>query len=95
MPDLVLKRQILLQPIVYYEIAYRIIREFYLETHSAFLDHVKNFGRVKREILFEILQSKNIRNLLLKSIIEIYSGTKIKEKLNNQLPEKVQLITKS
>jgi hypothetical protein len=34
----------------------------------------KDFGGVKREKLFEILQSKNIPNLLLKSTIEIYSG---------------------
>jgi hypothetical protein len=34
---------------------------------------VKAFDKVKREKLFEILQSKNIPNLLLKSIIEIYS----------------------
>jgi hypothetical protein len=40
----------------------------------------------KREKLFEILQSKNNPNLLLKSIIAIYSGNK-KVRINNQLSE--------
>jgi uncharacterized protein (UPF0216 family) len=48
---------------------------------------VKAFDKVKIDKLFDILQSKNIPNLLLKSIIEIYSGNKIKVKINNQLSE--------
>jgi hypothetical protein len=48
-----------------------------LEALLAFLDYVNAFERVKRDKLFEILKSKNIPNLLLKSIIEIYSGNKI------------------
>jgi hypothetical protein len=43
--------------------------------------------KLKGDKLFKILQSKNIPNLLLKSIIEIYSGNKIKVKINNQLSE--------
>jgi hypothetical protein len=54
-----------------------------LEAHLAFLDNAKAFDKVKREKLLEILQSKNIPNLLLKGIIEIYSGNKIKAKINN------------
>jgi len=38
---------------------------------------VKAFDKVKRDKLFEMLQSKNIPNLLLKIIIEIYCGNKI------------------
>ena len=52
-----------------------------METCFAFLDYVKAFDRVKRDKLFEILQSKNIPNLLLKSAIEIDFGNKIKVKL--------------
>jgi hypothetical protein len=37
--------------------------------------------------LFKILQSKNIANLLLKSVIEIYSRNKIKLKISHQLSE--------
>jgi len=37
--------------------------------------------------VFEILENKNIPNLLLKSIIEIYYGNKINVKLNIQLSE--------
>ena len=39
--------------------------------HLAFLDSVKASDKVRRDKLFEILQSKNIPNLLLKRIIEI------------------------
>jgi hypothetical protein len=39
-------------------------REFILETHLDFLEYVKDFDK-----LFEVLQSKNIPNLLLKIII--------------------------
>jgi retron-type reverse transcriptase len=46
------------------------------------------FDRFTRDELFEILQSKNIPTLLLKSIIEIYSGNKMKVKINSQLSEK-------
>jgi hypothetical protein len=56
----------------------KLVTEFNLETHFAFSDYVKDFDRVKRNKLFEILQSKNVSNLLLKRIIEIYSGNKIK-----------------
>ena len=48
---------------------------------------MKAFDKVKRDKLFEILQSKNIPNLLLKCIIEIYSWNKIKVKRNNQVSE--------
>jgi hypothetical protein len=37
----------------------------------------------KREKLFEILQSKNIPNQVLRSITGIYSGNKIKAIINN------------
>jgi hypothetical protein len=37
--------------------------------------------------LFEILHSKNLPNLFLKSITEIYSGNKMKLKINNQSSE--------
>jgi hypothetical protein len=47
-----------------------------LETCFAYLDYVKDFDKVQGHKLFEILQSKNIPNLLLKSIIEIISGNK-------------------
>ena len=58
-----------------------------METCLAYLNYVKAFDRVKGDKLLEILQSKNISNLLLKSIIEIISENKIKVKINNQLTE--------
>ena len=62
-------------------------REFTWGTHLAFLHYVNISDKLKGDKLFKILQSKNIPNLLLKSIIEIYSGNKIKVKINNQLSE--------
>jgi len=47
-----------------------------LEPHLPFLDEVKDFDRVKREKLFEILKSQHIPNVLLKSTKEIFSGKK-------------------
>jgi hypothetical protein len=65
----------------------KLVIQFNLETHFAFPDYVKAFDRVKRNKLFEILQSKTIPNLLSKSIIKIYSGNEIKARINNQLSE--------
>jgi hypothetical protein len=42
------------------------IREFNLENQLAFHNYVKVFDQVKRDKLFEILQNKNIPNILLK-----------------------------
>jgi len=47
---------------------------------------VKAFDKVKRDKLFEVLE-KYFPNVLLKNIIEIYSGNKIKVKINIQLTE--------
>jgi hypothetical protein len=49
-----------------------------LETCLTCIDCAKAFDRVKRDKLFEILQSKNIANLLLKHLIEIYPGNSSK-----------------
>jgi len=48
---------------------------------------VRDLDKVKTNKLFEILESKNIPNLTLKSMIEIYSGNKIKVRINIQLSE--------
>ena len=40
-------------------------------------DYVKAFDSVIRDKLFEILQSKNISYLLLKTVIEFHAGSKI------------------
>jgi len=56
-------------------------REFNFETHLPFLDCVKSLDKVKRDKLFEILHSNNIPNLLLRSIVDIYCGNKIKMKI--------------
>ena len=56
-------------------------REFNFETHLTFLDCVKSLDKVKRDECVEIIRSNNILNLLLRSIVEIYSGNKMKVKI--------------
>jgi hypothetical protein len=56
-------------------------REFNFETHLIFLDCVKFLDRVKRDRFVEIIHSNNILNLLLRSIVENYSGNKMKVKI--------------
>jgi hypothetical protein len=64
-------------------------REFKLETYLALLAYVKVFENVKKRDKFsKVLQSKNVPNLLLKSIIEIYSGNTTKLKASSQISEK-------
>jgi hypothetical protein len=46
-------------------IIYKKRKEFDLETNFAFYDYVKDSDKLKKEKLFEILQNRNIRNLLL------------------------------
>jgi len=62
-------------------------RKFNLEIHLAILDYVKAFVRVEREKFVDILQSKNIPILLLRSVTAISSGNKIKSTINNQVSE--------
>jgi hypothetical protein len=66
-------------------------REFNLETHMAFLDFEKAFDMVKRSLLFKILQEKNIPNLLLQNIMEIYKNNEIKVKLNSKVTDTKQI----
>jgi hypothetical protein len=49
---------------------------------------------IKIDKLFEILQSKNIPNLLLKNVIEIYSGNTTKLKVDSY-QKNIRLITES
>jgi hypothetical protein len=58
-----------------------------LEIYLAHPVHVRDSYKVKRDKLFEILQNKKNLNLLLKSVIEICSGNKIKVKINNKLSD--------
>jgi hypothetical protein len=57
----------------------------------AFLDFEKDFDTVKRSLLFKILQEKNIPNLLLQNIIEIYKNNEIKVKLNSKITDTKQI----
>lgn len=49
---------------------------------------MKAFDKVRRDLLFDILQDKNIPNLLLQNIIEIYTDSKISVKINNCISER-------
>jgi hypothetical protein len=48
-----------------------------LETHLLFIDYEKAFDNIKREILFNILKTRNIPDTLLKTTVDIYTQNKI------------------
>ena len=52
-------------------------REFKLETHLLFIDYEKAFDNIQRQILFNILKSRHIPDILLKAIVDIYTQNKI------------------
>jgi hypothetical protein len=54
-----------IEPLISMKLLTEKRRKFNLENHFAFLDYVKAFNKVKRDKSFEILQSKNIPDLLL------------------------------
>jgi hypothetical protein len=70
-------------------------REFNLENQLAFHNYVKVFDIVKRDTLFEILQNKNIPDILLKKYSRNLLWKQNKRKINNQLSEEHKLITES
>jgi hypothetical protein len=57
----------------------------------AFLDFEKASDMVKRHLLFTILKEKNISNLLLQNIMEIYKNNLIKVKLNSKITDTKQI----
>ena len=66
-------------------------REFNLETHFLFLDYEKAFDEVRRPLLFNILQNKDIPNPLFAAIKRMYENNKIKVKLNTKLTQSISI----
>jgi uncharacterized protein (UPF0216 family) len=62
-------------------------KELNLKTHFAFLDCGKAFDKVKRQKLFNILKEKNIPNLSLKNILDIYTNNTMRIKISNNTTE--------
>jgi len=58
-------------------------REFDLETHLAFLDYVKAFENVKRNIVWNITKQKYYKFIIKKYTINLL--WKVKVRTNNQL----------
>jgi len=58
MPELILKRQVLHDQLFNIKLLIENSREFNLKTHLSFLDYVKEFDKVTRNKLFEVLHSK-------------------------------------
>ena len=58
-----------------------------MEIYLAHLVYVRDSYKVKSDKLLEILQNKNILNLLLKTVIANCSGKKIKVKINSKLSD--------
>lgn len=72
MPEWIPKRQIDIDLLFSMKLLIGKRRELSFETHLTFLDCVNALGKVKRDKLFSIIHSKNIPNLLLMIIAEIY-----------------------
>ena len=66
MPELILRRQMLHDQLFSIKLLIENSRDFNFKTLLSFLDYVKDFDRVTRNKLFEVLQSKNFSNLLFK-----------------------------
>ena len=66
-------------------------REFNLETHLLFIDYEKAFDNIQRQILFNILKSRRIPDTMLKTIVDIYTQSKIMIKFNNKLSKPVEI----
>jgi hypothetical protein len=52
----------------------------YVTNSLAFIEYAKAFDKVKRHKLLDILQSKKYSKLIIKNLIEIYSGKQTKNK---------------
>jgi hypothetical protein len=55
------------------------------------LDYEKVFDSVQRQILFNILEARNIPDKLLQAIVDMYRRNKISVKLNSECSEKVDI----
>jgi hypothetical protein len=48
-------------------------REYNLKTHFFFIDYKKAFDSIQRQVLFNILKSRNIPDTLYKAILDIHT----------------------
>ena len=62
-----------------------------METHFLFIDYEKAVDNIQRQILFNILKSRQIPDTLLKAIVDIYTQNKILIKFNNKLSKPVEI----
>jgi len=52
--------------------------------HFLFIDYKKAFDNIQRQIIFNILKSRQIPDTLLKAIVDSYTQNKILIKFNNK-----------
>jgi hypothetical protein len=64
-------------------------REYNLDTHLLFLDYEKASDTLQRQIMFNVLEARNIPDKLLKAIVDIYRRNKVSIKLNSECSKKV------
>jgi hypothetical protein len=62
-----------------------------LETHLLFIDYETAFDNIQRQILFNILKSRNIPGTMLKAKVDIYTQNKMLIKFNNKLSKSVEI----
>ena len=64
-----------------------------METHLPFIDYEKAFDNIQRQILFNILKSRHIPDILLKAIVDIYTKNKILIKFIDKVSKSVEINT--
>jgi GTPase Era involved in 16S rRNA processing len=66
-------------------------RQFNLEIHLLFVDYEKAFDNVQSQILFNILKSRHIPDILLKAKVDVYKQNKIMIKFYNKISKLVEI----
>ena len=66
-------------------------RQYNLETHLLFRYYEKAFDSTQRQIVFDILKSRNIPDTLLKAKMDLYTQNKILIKFNTKLSKLAEM----
>ena len=62
-----------------------------MEKKFLFIDYEKEFDNIQIQILFKLLKSRHIPDILLKATVHIYTQNKILIKFNNKLSKLAEI----
>lgn len=80
MPEWIQKGVSRIDPLFSMKLLIERYERVYVTNSLAFIEYAKAFDKVKRHKLLDILQSKKYSKLIIKNLIEIYSGKQTKNK---------------